>query len=126
MGVSLSLERSRQARSRKRVGQHTRTTEEQACLDALAAFLRSDAAGAGRCLSRLSRVGLADRLLPAARALVRAAETILASEPAPFPRHEHGIVPSPSCLAGMCHGSAGRSPCVSPACQHDCHCEGRA
>ena len=31
-----------------RLGQHTRTAEEQACIDAFAAFLRSDAQTAGR------------------------------------------------------------------------------
>jgi hypothetical protein len=61
MGVSLSLEGTRQVRGRSRGGQHTRTAEEQACLDALAAFLRSDVTGAGRCLSKLSRASLASR-----------------------------------------------------------------
>jgi hypothetical protein len=124
MGVSLSLEGSRQVRSRKRGGQHTRTAEEQACLDALAAFLRSDAIGAGRCLSKVSRASLASRLLPAARALARAADLVLASDPSAVRCAELDFVLSPACLLGLCHGSAGASSCLSPTCQHDCH--GRA
>jgi len=121
MGVSLSLEGTRQARGRSRGGQHTRTAEEQACLDALAAFLRSDATGAGRCLSKLSRASLASRLLPAARALARAADLVLASDAAAIRSEELDFVLSPACLLGMCTGSAGVAPCSSPACQHDCH-----
>ncbi len=121
MGVSLSLEGTRQARGRSRGGQHTRTAEEQACLDALAAFLRSDATGAGRCLSKLSRASLASRLLPAARALARAADLVLASDAAAIRSAELDFVLSPACLLGVCAGSAGIAPCSSPACQHLCH-----
>lgn len=122
MGVSLSLEGTRPARGRSRGGQHTRTPEEQACLDALAAFLRSDVTGAGRCLSKLSRDSLASRLLPAARALARAADLVLASDDAAAIRSlELDFVLSPACLLGMCNGSAGVAPCTSPACQHGCH-----
>ena len=122
MGVSLSLEGTRQARGRSRGGgQHTRTAEEQACLDALAAFLRSDVTGAGRCLSKLSRASLASRLLPAARALARAADLVLASDAADIGSVELDFVLSPACLLGMCTGSAGISPCSSPVCQHGCH-----
>ena len=121
MGVSLSLEGTRQAVSRRRSGQHTRTAEEQACLDALAAFLRSDALGAGRCLSKVSRASIAARLLPAARALVRAADLVLASDPSAIRSVELDFVLSPACLLGLCHGSAGTSSCLSPACQHECH-----
>ena len=66
MGVMLSLEGDKPARARRRRGQHSRTTEDQACLDALAAFLRSDATSAGRSLSRVSRAAVAARLLTAA------------------------------------------------------------
>jgi hypothetical protein len=123
MGVSLSLERTRQAGSRRRAGQHTRSAEEQACLDALAAFLRSDALGAGRCLSKMSRASLASRLLPAARALVRAADLALASDPSAIRSVELDFVLSPACLLGLCNGSAGTSACMSPDCQHGCHAE---
>ncbi len=126
MGVSLSLDGSRAGRSRSRGGQHTRTAEEQACLDALAAFLRSDAVGAGRCLSKVSRTHLASRLLPAARALARAADLVLASDPAAIDSlaidgAEADFVLSPSCLLGLCAGTAAVSPCTSPNCQHSCH-----
>jgi hypothetical protein len=121
MGVSLSLEGTRPARGRNRVGQHTRTAEEQACLDALAAFMRSDVTGAGRCLSKLSRASLASRLLPAARALARAADLVLASDAAAIRSMELDFVLSPACLLGVCNGSAGVAPCTSPACQHGCH-----
>jgi hypothetical protein len=121
MGVSLSLEGTRQPRSRKRGGQHTRTAEEQACLDALAAFLRSDAIGAGRCLSRVSRISLASRLLPAAQALARAADLALASDTSAIRPAEPDFVLSPACLLGRCGAEAGPSACQSPACQHDCH-----
>jgi hypothetical protein len=120
MGVSLSLDGTRQVRGRSRGGQHTRTAEEQACLDALAAFLRSDVTGAGRCLSKLSRDSLASRLLPAARALARAAD-LLANDAAAIRSVEFDYVLSPACLLGMCNGSAGIPACSSPACQHDCH-----
>jgi hypothetical protein len=121
MGVSLSLEGTRQVRGRSRGGQHTRTAEEQACLDALAAFLRSDVTGAGRCLSKLSRASLASRLLPAARALARAADLVLASDAAAIRGLELDFVLSPACLLGVCQGSAGVAPCTSLACQHGCH-----
>jgi hypothetical protein len=121
MGVSLSLEGTRQVRGRSRGGQHTRTAEEQACLDALAAFLRSDVTGAGRCLSKLSRASLASRLLPAALALARAADLVLASDASVISSVELDFVLSPACLLGMCTGSAGVAPCSSPSCQHGCH-----
>ncbi len=123
MGVSLSLEGTRQAGGRKRAGQHTRTAEEQACLDALAAFLRSDAVGAGRCLSKVSRASLASRLLPAARALARAADLVLTSDASAIRGLELDFVLSPACLLGLCDGPAGSSSCLSPSCQHDCHSE---
>jgi hypothetical protein len=121
MGVSLSLEGMQQAAGRRRSGQHTRPAEEQACLNALAAFLRSDALGADRCLSRMSRADLASRLLPAARALVRAADLVLASDLPVIGSAEPDFVLSPACLLGLCDGSAGTSSCKSPSCQHDCH-----
>lgn len=123
MGVSLSLDGPRQGRSRSRGGQHTRTAEEQACLDALAAFLRSDTQGAGRCLSRVSRTHLASRLAPAARALARAADLVLASDSSAINTGELDFVLSPACLLGLCDGSAATNPCSSPNCQHSCHAE---
>lgn len=121
MGVSLSLEGPRQARVRRRGGQHTRSAEEQACLDAFAAFLNADALSAGRSLSRVSKSSLASRLLPAARALARAADLVLASEPAAISTASSDFVLSPACLLGLCEGSASISPCQSLTCQHDCH-----
>jgi hypothetical protein len=121
MGVSLSLSGTREARSRKRGGQHTRTTEEQACLDALAAFLRSDAAGAGRCLTKVSTASLAARLLPAAQALARAADLALAGESSAACLDEPDFVLSPVCLLGLCGSPAGRALCPSAYCQHACH-----
>ena len=121
MGVSLSLDGSRQGRGRSRGGQHTRTAEEQACLDAFAAFLRSDAQAAGRCLSRVSKTSLESRLLPAARALARATDLVLASDPPAMHNMELDFVLSPPCLLGLCTGSATSNPCSSLSCQCDCH-----
>jgi hypothetical protein len=121
MGVSLSLEGPRQARVRRRGGQHTRTAEEQACLDAFVAFLNADALSAGRSLSRVSKSSLETRLLPAARALARAADLVLASDPAAISTASNDFVLSRACLLGLCEGSASVSPCQSPTCQHDCH-----
>jgi hypothetical protein len=125
MGVMLSLEGNRQIRRRRR-GQHSRTTDDQACLDALAAFLRSDAAGAGRSLSRVSREALAVRLLPAARALAQAADLVLTERAPAGVSVELDYALSPACLLGMCTGSAAANPCTgnpcaSAACQHACH-----
>lgn len=126
MGVMLSLEGDKPDRARRRRGQHTRTTEDQACLDALAAFLRSDATSAGRSLSRVSRAALAARLLPAAKALAQAASQVLTDPAAAGRSVELDLVLSPACLLGMCTGSAAAnpgttSPCSLPACQHSCH-----
>jgi hypothetical protein len=126
MGVMLSLEGDKPARARRRRGQHTRTTEDQARLDALAAFLRSDATSAGRSLSRVSRAALAARLLPATWALAQAASTVLAEPPDGGRSVEFDLAISPACLLGMCTGSAAgnpgtTSPCSSPDCQHSCH-----
>jgi hypothetical protein len=126
MGVVLSLEGDKPARTRRRRGQHTRTTEDQACLDALAACLRADASSAGRSLSRVSRITLAARLLPAARALTEAASLVLAAPPDGGHSVEFDLAISPACLTGMCTGSAAgnpctTSPCSSPDCQHSCH-----
>jgi hypothetical protein len=79
MGVMLTLDGPRQARGHRRA-QHKRTPEEQACLDAFAAFLRYDAPGAGRCLSRLGASVLAGKLRPAAKALADAVDIVLAQE----------------------------------------------
>jgi len=129
MGVMLSLEVGRQDRGRRRRGQHSRTVEDQACLDALAAFLRSDATSAGRCLSRVSRIGLASRL-PAVLALVRAADQLLSEQGSADLRVELDYALSPACLVGMCTASSpgnpgATAPCGSPTCQHPCHDRGR-
>jgi hypothetical protein len=79
MGVMLTLDGPRQVRGRRRA-QHKRTPEEQACMDAFAAFLRYDAPGGGRCLSRLGASVLARKLLPAAQALADAVDLVLAEE----------------------------------------------
>jgi hypothetical protein len=125
MGVMLSLEGSRRIRRRRR-GQHSRTTDDQACLDALAAFLRSDAAGAGRSLGRVPRETLAVRLLPAARALAEAADLVLSERSTAGHQVEFDYALSPTCLLGMRTGSATANPCTtnpcaSPTCQHSCH-----
>ena len=121
MGVMLSLEGARQSTSRRRRGQHSRTTEDQVCLDALAAFLRSDAASAGRCLSRVSAEGLAGRLLPAARALAQAAGLVLAAQGAAGRSVELDYGLSAPCLLGQCADAAAENPCPSVTCQHSCH-----
>jgi hypothetical protein len=126
MGVMFSLEGTRQARGRRHRGQHSRTTEDRECLEAFAAFLRSDATSAGRSLSRVSKASLAGRLLPAARALVQAADRVLADRPAPGRDVEIDYMLSAACLLGMCTGSAGANPCTtshctSLTCQHSCH-----
>jgi hypothetical protein len=147
MGVMLALDQ-RQARARRRA-QHRRTPEEQACLDAFAAFLRYDAPGAGRCLSRLATTVLAGKLLPAAKALADAVDIVLSEE---MLLASSGYAPpdalsaarervaasgpavgtalanrdvtlnftvSPACLLGMCR--SGEAGCSSPLCEHDCH-----
>jgi hypothetical protein len=126
MGVMLSLEGDKPVRVRRHRGQHHRTTEDQACLDALAAFLRADTTSAGRSLSRVSRAALAARLLPAATALTQAASLILADGGARGHPVEFDLALSPACLLGMCTGSAAGNPatmnaCSSPTCQHSCH-----
>jgi hypothetical protein len=120
MGVMLALDKPR-ARLRRR-GQHTRTSDEQACLDAFAAFLRYDAPSAGRSLSRLATTVLASRLLPAARALADAVDLVLAEQPMGAPLASDRVVAvnftvSPACLLGVCSGGA----CHSPLCEHACH-----
>ena len=138
MGVMLTLDGPRQARGRRR-GQHTRSPEEQACVDAFAAFLH-DPPGAGRTLSRLGATVLAGRLLPAARALADAVDLVLADQPAGAPPASSApagpartgpgatvavnFTVSPSCLLGLCRDGTG--DCQSPACEHDCHSAGPA
>jgi hypothetical protein len=148
MGVMLALDQ-RQARARRRA-QHRRTPEEQACMDAFAAFLRYDAPGAGRCLSRLATTVLAGKLLPAAKALADAVDIVLGEETllassgyAPSDALSAGrervaasgtasanrnvtlnFTVSPACLLGMCR--SGESGCSSPLCEHDCHCRQHA
>jgi hypothetical protein len=118
MGVMLVLDGSRPARPRRR-GNHTRSPEEQACLDAFAAFLRYDAAAAGRCLSRLGPAVLAGKLRPAARALAEAVDLVLGQD-AEWPRDVHlDFTVSPACLVGHCR--TGTGDCTSALCEHDCH-----
>ena len=76
MGVMLVLDAPRPSRPRRR-GHHSRTPEDQACLDAFAAFLRYDPSGAIRRLSRLDSAVLAQRLRPAVRALADAVDSAL-------------------------------------------------
>jgi hypothetical protein len=132
MGVMLALDGPRQARGRRR-GQHTRSPEEQACVDAFAAFLH-DPPGGGRALSRLGAAVLAGRLLPAARALADAVDLVLADQPAsgqpaaagaarPGGTVAANFTVSPACLLGLCRDGTGG--CDSPACEHDCHSAGQ-
>jgi hypothetical protein len=140
MGVMLALDKPR-ARLRRR-GQHSRTPDEQACLDAFAAFLRYDAPSAGRSLSRLATTVLASRLLPAALALADAVDLVLAEQTLAAPvaydaavgacardSPVRGTGPprartvalnftvSPACLLGACRDGG----CRSPLCEHACH-----
>jgi hypothetical protein len=140
MGVMLALDKPR-ARLRRR-GQHSRTPDEQACLDAFAAFLRYDAPSAGRSLSRLAATVLESRLLPAARALADAVDLVLAEQTLAAPVTYDTAVGtiardspvgrtgppgartvalnftvSPACLLGACRDGG----CRSPLCEHACH-----
>lgn len=126
MGVILSLEGTPQARSRKNRGQRSRATEDEACLEALAAFLRADATSAERCLSRVSKASIAARLLPAARALAHAADLALSQAAVSGSAAEGGHPPSPPSPAGpggSCADAAAAkqgttSSYASPARQH--------
>jgi hypothetical protein len=146
MGVMLALDKPR-ARLKRR-GQHTRTPEEQACLDAFAAFLRYDAPSAGRSLNRLATTVLASRLLPAARALADAVDGVLAEQPLAAPLAHDAAVYDAAARAAPARDSPARrtgppgartvalnftvSPtcllgacrdggCRSPLCEHACH-----
>jgi hypothetical protein len=146
MGVMLALDKPR-ARLKRR-GQHTRTPEEQACLDAFAAFLRYDAPSAGRSLNRLATTVLASRLLPAARALADAVDVVLAEQPLAAPLAHDAAVYDAAARAAPARDSPARrtgppgartvalnftvSPtcllgacrdggCRSPLCEHACH-----
>jgi hypothetical protein len=101
-------------------------------VDAFAAFLRYDAPGAGRSLSRLATSVLAGKLRPAAQALAAAVDLVLAGEmqgdemrPAADARAGRDVAlnfnVSPECLLGQCRTS-GSACCGSPLCEHDCHC----
>jgi hypothetical protein len=146
MGVMLASDKPK-GRLRRR-GQHTRTPEEQACLDAFAAFLRYDAPSAGRSLSRLATTVLASRLLPAARALADAVDVVLAEQPLAAPLAHDAAVYDAAARAAPARDSPARrtgppgartvalnftvSPtcllgacrdggCRSPLCEHACH-----
>jgi hypothetical protein len=106
MGVMLALDKPR-ARLKRR-GQHTRTPEEQACLDAFAAFLRSDAPSAGRSLNRLATTVLASRLLPAARALADAVDVVLAEQPLAAPLAHDAAVYDAAARAAPARDNPGR------------------
>jgi hypothetical protein len=123
MGVMLVLDGPRQPRSRRR-GHHTRSPEEQACLDAFAAFLRYDSAAAERCLSRLGPTVLAGKLRPAARALAEAVDLVMGSEARAKREVELDFTVSPACLLGHCRSNG--AGCESALCEHDCHVAGRA
>lgn len=117
----LAFDRPTQPRSR-RPGQHARNADDQACVDALAAFLRYDAAGADHCLGRLARTVLAGRLLPAAMALAEAVSAVLTRDsPSGSTPVTIDYTASPACLAGECAGQADRPVCESIACEHYCH-----
>jgi hypothetical protein len=126
MGVMLSLTgpgqsaRLRQPRSRRH-GQHARNPSDQACLDAFAAFLRDDASGAGRCLSRVARRVLAARLLPAAVALAEAADTVLAGQSPDRRGAGASFTVSSACLIGRCTARLDGPGCELARCEHDCH-----
>lgn len=123
MGVMLVLDRPRQSRGRHR-GHHTRNPDEQACLDAFAAFLRYDASGGGRCLSKLGAAVLAGKLRPAARALASAVDEALGTDTAASRDVLVDFTVSPACLLGQCR--SGERGCKSSQCEHDCHVTGRA
>jgi hypothetical protein len=123
MGVMLVLEQPRHLRSRRR-GHHTRSRDEQACLDAFAAFLRYDASGGGRCLSRLGAAVLVGKLRPAARALASAVDVVLGEGGAPCSDVLLDFTVSPACLLGQCR--SGERGCQSTLCEHDCHVAERA
>jgi hypothetical protein len=117
MGVMLALDKPR-ARLRRR-GQHTRTPEEQACLDAFAAFLRYDAPSAGRSLSRVATTVLASRLLPAARALADAVDLVLAEQPLAAPVALAGTPPNSAGSGRAGSGSAGHQRAGYGGAGHD-------
>jgi hypothetical protein len=123
VGVILSLEGTPQARSRKNRGQRSRAAEDEACLEALAAFLRADATSAERCLSRVSKASIAARLLPAARALAHAVDLALSEAAASGSAVDGGHPPSPAGPGGSCADAAAAkqgttSSYVSSARQH--------
>jgi hypothetical protein len=106
-------------------GQHARNSDDQACVDAFAAFLRADASGAGRCLGRMARKVLASRLLPAAVALAEATGTVLARQAPDCPAEPINFTVSPACLIGRCRAWPDGPGCDSLGCEHDCHSEVR-
>ncbi len=130
MGVMLSLNRPgpsgklMQPRGRKH-GQHARNPADQACMDAFAAFLRDDASGAGRCLSRMAKRVLAARLLPAAVALAEAADTVLTGQSPACQVVGVNFTVSPACLIGRCRARLDGPGCDTAACEHDCHSQVR-
>jgi hypothetical protein len=110
--------------TRRRRGHHTRSRDEQVCLDAFAAFLRFDAPGAGRSLSRLGVGVLAGKVRPAARALASAVDAVLGDDGASGRDVLFDFTVSPACLLGQCR--SGERGCQSALCEHDCHVGERA
>jgi hypothetical protein len=94
-------------------------------MDAFAAFLRYDAPGGGRCLSRLAASVLAGKLRPAAQALADAVGIVLAEEARAAGEIDPAFAVSNftvslACLLGQCR-TGGISTCTSVLCEHDCH-----
>ena len=117
MGVMLALDRPRPPRSHRH-GQHARNRDDQARVDGLAAFLRSDPAGANRSLGHLARTVLARWLLPAAAALAEAVGVVLAEDSRSGGRVAMDVTASPVRLAAGRVGRADRRSCQSCAGEH--------
>ncbi len=129
MGVMLSLDRPRLARSRRQA-RHARRPDDQARADALAAILRDETPAAGGCLARLAKTVLAGWLLPAGAWASRLVDGTLAGDqgegaPTGQPPASRAARTashlSGACLLGQCQDSPGAPACASATCTHDCH-----
>jgi hypothetical protein len=120
MGVMLSLDRQAPARSRRQ-GQHARSSEGRAGLNASAGFLRRDAAGSGRHLSRLAMAVLAGRRQPAARPPLAGAARLARTRRRRARHVDLALTVSVPCLLGHCQVTGDGPGCQSGACAHDCH-----